>query len=153
MLSVGDLMHTHVCRVEPSQKVVDVARILILHDADCALITHDGVLLGIATERDLLRSVLPTEAEINERDSLRVFADLVEVARDHFPSPVESVMTSPVRTLSPDTSLIRALSAMLSGGIHRLPVVDSNGAVVGLVTQRDLLRAVFMEFQGAAGVS
>jgi CBS domain-containing membrane protein len=153
MLNVSDLMHTHVCRVEPSQKVADVARILILHDADCALITRDGELLGIATERDLLRAVLPTAAEINERDSLRVFADLVEDAREHFASPVESVMTSPVRTLSPETSLIRALSAMLAGGIHRLPVVDSKGAVVGLVTQRDLLRAVFMEFQSAAGLS
>jgi CBS-domain-containing membrane protein len=39
---------------------------------------------------------------------------------------------------------------MLSGRFHRMPVVGPEGEVVGMVTQPDLLRAVFMEWQHGA---
>jgi CBS-domain-containing membrane protein len=60
-------------------------------------------------------------------------------------------MTRPVRTIDRDAGLIRALGTMLSGGIHRLPVIGPKGEVVGVVTQPDLLRAVFLEWQHGTG--
>ena len=162
MLCVKDVMHTDLCRVEPGETVADVARTLIFHGAQCALVVEGeellGIvserdLLGIVTERDLLKAVLPTTAELNEAGSFRAFSDLVAVARDHFAAPVESVMTRPVRTVDRDAGLIRALGTMLSGRIHHLPVVGPKGEVVGVVTQPDLLRAVFMEWQRGTGAS
>jgi CBS domain-containing protein len=156
MLCVRDVMHTDFCRVEQGETIADVARTLLFHDAESALVVDGdellGIvterdLLGIVTERDLLKAVLPTAAEINEKDSLRAFSDLVAVARDHFAAPVESVMTRPVRTIEEGASLIRALGTMISGRFHRMPVVGSDAQVVGMVTQPDLLRAVFLEWQ------
>lgn len=147
MLIVDDVMHTHVYKVKQGQTVSAVARTLILHDVESALVFEGDELRGIITERDLLRAVMPTGAELGEADSLRAFADLVSVARDHFAAPVESVMSTPVRTIEVGSSLIRALGTMLAGRIRRLPVVADGGGVVGVVTQRDLLRAVFMEWQ------
>ena len=109
-------------------------------------------LLGIITERDLLKAVMPTSAELGDADSLRAFGDLISVARDHFAAPVESVMSRPVRTIEQGASLTRALGTMLAARIRRLPVVDPHGEVVGVLTQRDLLRAVFMEWQHERGV-
>ncbi|MGO9333824.1 MAG: HPP family protein [Acidimicrobiales bacterium] len=160
MLCVKDVMHTDLCRVEPGETIADVARTLIFHGAECALVVEGeellGIvserdLLGIVTERDLLKAVLPTAAELNEAGSFRAFSDLVAVARDHFAASVGSVMTRPVRTIDRDAGLIRALGTMLSGGIHRLPVVGPKGEVVGVVTQPDLLRAVFLEWQHGTG--
>ena len=94
--------------------------------------------------------MLPTAAEVNEKDSLRAFSDLVAVARDHFTAPVDSVMTHHVRTVEAGASLIRALGTMLAGRFHRMPVVGSGGELVGMVTQPDLLRAVFMEWEHGA---
>ncbi|MGA3215261.1 MAG: CBS domain-containing protein [Acidimicrobiales bacterium] len=160
MLCVRDVMHTDFCRVERGESVADVARMLLFHNAESALVV-DGEellgmvterdLLGIVTERDLLRAVLPTPAELNEKDSFRAFSDLAAVAHDHFSSPVESVMTRPVRTIEAGASLIRALGTMLSGRFHRMPVVGPEGEVVGMVTQPDLLRAVFLEWQHGTG--
>jgi CBS domain-containing protein len=156
MLCVRDVMHTDICRVERGETIADVAQTILFHNCDCAIVVYGEELLGIATERDLLgivterdllKAVLPTTAEIHEKDSLRAFSDLVAVARDHFAAPVESVMTRPVRTIEAGASLIRALGTMLSGGFHRMPVVGPEGEVVGMVTQPDLLRAVFMEWQ------
>jgi len=159
-LCVRDVMHTDFCRVERGESVADVARMLLFHNAESALVV-DGEellgmvterdLLGIVTERDLLRAVLPTPAELNEKDSFRAFSDLAAVAHDHFSSPVESVMTRPVRTIEAGASLIRALGTMLSGRFHRMPVVGPEGEVVGMVTQPDLLRAVFLEWQHGTG--
>ncbi len=156
MLCVRDVMHTDFCRVERGETVADVARTLLFHNTDSALVVDGeetlGIvtgrdLLGIVTDRDLLKAVLPTTAELSEADSFRAFADLVTVARDHFSSPVDSVMTKPVRTIEAGASLIRALGTMLTGRFHHMPVVDTEGQVVGMVTQPDLLRAVFMEWQ------
>lgn len=151
MLSVDDVMHTHVYRVHKGQTVTEVARTLIFHDVESALVFDGDELTGIITERDLLKAVMPTSAELGEADSVRAFGDLVSVARDHFAAPVESVMSKSVRTIEVGSSLIRALGTMLAGRIRRLPVVNPQGDVVGIVTQRDLLRAVFMEWQHDRG--
>ena len=151
MLCVRDVMHTHVYRVEQGQTVSDVARTLIFHDVESALVFAGDDLVGIITERDLLRAVLPTTTELNEADGVRAFADLVSVARDHFSATVDSVMSSPVRTIELDASLLKALGTMLAGRIRRLPVTDGTDVIVGVVTQRDLLRAVFMEWQHGIG--
>jgi CBS-domain-containing membrane protein len=42
---------------------------------------------------------------------------------------------------------------MLTGHFHRMPVVGPGGEVVGMVTQPDLLRAVFLEWQGGAATA
>jgi CBS domain-containing protein len=162
MFCVRDVMHTDFCRVERGEPIADVARALLFHNAECALVVDGeellGIvterdLLGIVTERDLLKAVLPTTAELNEKDSFRAFSDLVDVARDHFAAPVDSVMTHHVRTIEAGASLIRALGTMISGRFHRMPVVGSQGEVIGMVTQPDLLRAVFMEWQHGAAAS
>ncbi|MGA2528990.1 MAG: CBS domain-containing protein [Acidimicrobiales bacterium] len=159
MLCVRDVMHTDFCRVERGETVAEVAKMLMFHNAECALvvdgdellgIVSERDLLGIVTERDLLKAVLPTAAELSDADSFRAFTDLVAVARDHFSASVDSVMTKPVRTVEAGASLIRALGSMLSGRFHRMPVVGPGGEVVGMVTQPDLLRAVFMEWQHGA---
>ena len=148
MLYVKDIMHT-AYRVEPSQTIADVARTMIAHDVESVLVVADHELLGIITQKDLLRAVLPTGAELCEADRLRAFADLVAVAHDHFTNPVESVMSRPVQTIGADALLVRALGIMLLGRIRRLPVLGPAGEVVGVVAEHDLFRAVFMEGQHA----
>ena len=148
MLHVKDIMHT-AYRVEPRETIADVARTMIAHDVECVLVVDDHELLGIITEKDLLRAVLPTGAELCEADRLRAFTDLVAVAHDHFATVVGSVMSRPVQTIGADACLVRALCIMLLGRIRRLPVLGPNGEVVGVVTERDLFRSVFMEGQHA----
>lgn len=50
-------------------------------------------------------------------------------------------MTKPVITIRPETSMPDALELMRQEHIRRLPVVDKHGALVGIVTQADLLKA------------
>lgn len=54
---------------------------------------------------------------------------------------VGSRMSKPVYTISPETSLEDALSIMEKEHIRRLPVVDRDGNLVGIVTEQDLIKA------------
>lgn len=58
---------------------------------------------------------------------------------------VENRMTSPARTVGPQTAASTAWSMMQSGGFHQLPVVDSNDGLLGIVTDRDLRSALGYE--------
>ncbi len=51
-------------------------------------------------------------------------------------------MSAPVVSVCPDTALRRAIDLMLDAEISGLPVIDAQGALVGMVTEGDLLRRV-----------
>ena len=53
---------------------------------------------------------------------------------------VKDIMTSPVVSIEPDTSVTQAVRIMLQRHISGLPVVDKDGRLVGVVTEGDLLR-------------
>ncbi|MEV4603390.1 CBS domain-containing protein [Amycolatopsis sp. NPDC049253] len=50
------------------------------------------------------------------------------------------LMTSPAITIGPDEDVVRAARLMESCGVHRIPVVDAGGALVGIVSRADLVR-------------
>ena len=55
---------------------------------------------------------------------------------------VADVMTHPVISVTPETTIAEAAGLMLEHRISGLPVVDQGGAVVGVVTEGDLLRRI-----------
>src|SRR5436305_8220017 len=81
------------------------------------LVMEGPRLLGILTERDVMKAV----ARGSDLDA----------------TPVSAVMTTNVLTVSPETSLHEAARHMATRWIRHLPIVDG-GAVVGMVSQRDL---------------
>lgn len=54
---------------------------------------------------------------------------------------VEDVMSTDIATITPDADAIEALQRMQEHGIGRLPVVDANGNLVGILSRTDLMRA------------
>ncbi len=54
---------------------------------------------------------------------------------------VGDAMSTPARTITPDRPVVEAATIMLDEDVNRLPVVDADGALVGLVSRGDLVRA------------
>jgi acetoin utilization protein AcuB len=98
-----------------------------------------GRLMGIVTDRDLrgalfapaVAEYLPAAARVH----LRSLATTLENLR------VRDVMTWGALTIGPDAPVAQAAAMMLSAGVGGLPVVE-DGRVVGMVTERDALRAL-----------
>jgi len=87
----------------------------------CLVVVEAGRVVGILTERDVLKRV-------------------VDEGRKPEETRVREVMSKPPVTISPDADLETAIELMFKHKIKKLPVVE-NGKLVGLVTFTDLVRA------------
>ncbi len=88
------------------------------------------VLKGIVTDRDLRRPKISD-----------VFKSWHEMYRINDDIQVEDVMVSPAFTIGEEASIKEAAQVMAQNRIGALPVTDSNGEMVGIITESDILRA------------
>nr|MDO8100321.1 CBS domain-containing protein [Candidatus Njordarchaeota archaeon] len=87
-------------------------------------VMDEGNLVGIVTEKDILRKLSSSSAAGLSASSLRV----------------PSAMTSSPRTISPEADATEAAKQMITHGISSLAVVDPESHLVGIITKRSLLR-------------
>jgi CBS domain-containing protein len=94
---------------------------MIDRDIGAVVVADDEAVLGVFTERDLTRRLLD-DTDLLDRE-------------------VGEVMSTPVTTVNPVDEVVFVFRLMAEKNIRRLPVVDG-GRLVGIVTERDLLRWV-----------
>lgn len=103
--------------------------VIIKNDTvDQAGTTTQVIPRGMVTERDIARMV---------GFSAKFFADM----------PVSEVMSKPLITINPNTSVKDAVSLMEQKDIRRLPVIDEKGQMVGIITAKDIFKAVMKTFK------
>ena len=113
--------------VGPEAPVLEAIRAMAEHHVGALLVMTGEVLAGIVSERDYARKVI-----------LR--------GRSSSDTPVRDIMTSPVFTVSPDTSVEQCMQLVTDKHVRHLPVVEA-GRVVGMVSIGDLVKAVIAEQQ------
>jgi CBS-domain-containing membrane protein len=127
---VRDVMSRPVVTVVPYASVRAAAAVLTDRGFTALpVVDHDGQLVGIVTEADLLRKRVRHDA----RSPL--FG--AELAAGAPPSRVADVMTVDVFTARPLTDVADLVDQMRAHGIRSVPIVDDGGAVVGIVSRRD----------------
>ena len=92
------------------------------------LIVEDGQLVGIVSERDIIRNVF------NGNSEMSAFT-------------VEDIMTTDLTTVGPDTSVSQAMNIVTTSRIRHLPVVSARDGIVGLISIGDLVNWVINEQQ------
>lgn len=115
--------------LSPEDTVIDAVTLMLDRRIGAILVTKDGALVGIITERDIVFRV-------------------VAANRDPQTTPIASVMTADPDVVAPGTDVMTALERMQAGGYRHLPVVD-NGALVGIVSIRDIYASVRAELEEA----
>ena len=118
--TVRDLIARDPIGVDARVSVRDAARLMSTERVSALLVTRDGRLAGILTDRDLRTRVLAVD---------------VDPA-----TPVADVMTAEPVTGSADALAFEVLLEMVGRHIHHLPILDAHDQPVGLVTTTDLLR-------------
>jgi len=105
--------------------------IIIKNDDGKSSDTKKEIPVGILTERDIARMI---------GFSAQFYPD----------TPVSEVMNKPLITVSPNTSVKVAVALMEQRDIRRLPIVDDNQQMIGIITAKDILKAVMNIFKGTA---
>jgi CBS domain-containing protein len=118
-LEVGDLVRRPPVTCDPSTAVAEAADLMARERVSSLLIPSGDGAVGILTDRDLRTRVV---AERRSGDA-----------------PIREVMTPRAETVPADTMVGEVLLRMLEGGFHHFPIADSGGAVVGVVTDTDLM--------------
>ena len=143
-MKARDIMSTKVVTVSPDTKVRDVAALMIEKNISGVPVLNDsGSLVGIISEGDLLRRP-EIGTEKHHRRWLMFFTNVEEQAREY--TKTHALHASDVMTRQPvhaaeDTPLSEVVGLMEKHNVKRIPVL-TNGKLVGVVSRRDLLRAL-----------
>ena len=127
MTIVLEVMRIDLVTVDPSATMREAAHAMFAGRAGSALVVREGGLLGIFTERDLMRAL----AFSYDHDLVRS-------------SPVSLWMTEHPVTIRPDATVGRAVDVMLSRGFRHLPVMQGE-TLLGMVSMRDLAETIARE--------
>lgn len=129
-MKVRELMQTSVATVRASDALTQVDDLMktgwVRH---LPVVDAMDRVLGIVTQRDLLRASMPSMAGADQGEQQRWLAQVL----------VRDVMTKRPITIGPEVDVVEAVDALLTGKFGCLPVVE-NGKLVGLLTETDLLR-------------
>lgn len=119
MESVKDIMNKKITTFDVNSDVETIAKFMGKADIGAVIITKNKVLVGIITERDMVKRV---------------------IAKNLNPKKTKAyeIMTSPVESVSPDANIYYTSDLMRKKGYKRYPVVK-NGRVVGMLSQSVLI--------------
>ena len=117
--TLADVMNKRLVAIDAKKTVRQAVALMVREEVGSVLVTTGGRVVGILTERDVLRAAL--------------------AEREVFDNHVHAIMSSPLFTLPATESPHRALELMVQKGIRRVPVT-LRGRVCGFVSQRDLVK-------------
>ncbi|HZU20001.1 MAG TPA: CBS domain-containing protein [Gaiellaceae bacterium] len=121
MGQIRELMTVKPRTVKVGDSIVDAAKLMKGEDAGIAPIVEGDRLVGVITDRDI---------------AVRVVAE----GRDPQATKVEEIASQNVVTVDPQQDLDEALRLMAQHQVRRLPVVEEDGRLVGIVAQADVAR-------------
>ena len=119
-MKVKDLMTSEVTSCDLNASLADAAKAMWDHDCGVLPVLKDGKeLVGVITDRDIC---------------------MASVMRDSYPShiSVEEAITGEVFSTTPDDDLQQALITMGQHQVRRLPVIDSEGQLKGMLSMNDV---------------
>jgi CBS domain-containing protein len=139
-MKISDVMTREVRTVTPDTPLSEVARILSELRVSGLPVVDDGRVVGVISEADIL---VKERGEGPPRPGLLglLLDDSVDIAAKLEARTAGEAMTCPAVTVSGRRSLAEAASRMIDERVNRLPVLDEDGALVGIVTRADLVRA------------
>jgi len=119
-MQLREILSKEVYHANPSSKIYEVAQLMLRHNIGAVPICdQDNKLVGIITDRDLAIECCTSQIDMRNAE-------------------VRQVMTNNPVTAHPDLDLKQACELMAREQVHRLPVVDTNERLVGIVSLGDL---------------
>ncbi|TFG67967.1 MAG: CBS domain-containing protein [Methanomassiliicoccus sp.] len=155
MVTVREVMSSPVMSLSPDALVKDAAAKLAESNVSGAPVVSEGVVMGIFSEVDVLKSIKTTkkdmrlifpsisalgiafQEEVTQREIIDAYEEIGNMQ-------VKDIMSKEVFTVAPDITINEAIMKMVQNKINRLPVVQGRN-LVGIVTRGDIIRGLARE--------
>lgn len=121
-LKVIDMAVHKVAVITPEKSIRGSARQMrVEHVGSLVVVDQDGKPIGMLTDRDITIEGVARGVDVDQ-------------------TTVRDLMTAPVVTATESEGMVTALARMREFGIRRLPIIDSEGKLVGIVTNSNLIK-------------
>lgn len=146
-MKVKEIMTKELVSIKPDDNAKDALDILFkMQISGLPVIDTQGRLVGMFTEKDILKQILPSYLEKvgrfvyeeNPKSIKKKFQDLANLS-------VSQVMRRDVITIDEDASLCEVARLMLTQKIRRIPVLDKEKRIAGIVAREDIVKAYARE--------
>ena len=154
-MKIQDAMEKEIIKFQVDDRIIDVAGSLRENKISGApVVDKEGKLVGIISEGDIMRLIevhspninliLPAPLDLIELP-VRMKYEMDEIAEDMNKAAsllIGEIMTKKVVTIKPEADISDAAQLMDTHDVKRLPVVESNGKMVGIITRGDIIGAM-----------
>jgi len=141
-MKIKDVMTVDVLTVPTGKTLKETAQILATTGiSGLVVVDDDRKVVGVISEADILFKERGPERRRGGSFAWLFFPDMLENEAKLDARTAGEAMSSPAITIGPDRPVGEAAAKMLDDAINRLPVVDDDGELLGIVTRADLVRA------------
>jgi CBS domain-containing protein len=146
-MKVREIMTKEIVSIKPTDSAKDALALLLkMQISGLPVIDTQGKLTGMFTEKDILKNIFPSYIEKvgrfvyeeNPKSIKKKLQGLVNL-------PVSQLMRIDAVTVEEGTSLCEVTRLMLTQKVRRIPVLDENKKVVGIIAREDIVRAYVKE--------
>lgn len=150
-LTAADIMTKEVITINKDASIDELSEILLKNKiSGLPVLDEDNKLAGIVTEADII--VKDTDLQFPRYfkllDAIIYLESLNRFRKNlkkHLAVKVEEIMTRKVRTVKPETPVSEIAKIMLDNRINRLPVINKDGGLAGIVTRADIVRSMTID--------
>jgi CBS domain-containing protein/anti-sigma regulatory factor (Ser/Thr protein kinase) len=121
-LKIADVMSREIRSLTPRQTMRDVFDLLRKNRISGAPVIENGKLAGVISQEDLMKALVASDLS----------------------SPIRKYMSTQVRTIKSYEPVVKAIEVFMRTNIGRLPVLDENEQLVGMITKGDITRGVLV---------
>jgi len=110
------------------------------------VVDEKGELAGIITEADIIvkESSLPFPLSFSYT-FLEKFESYTKSTKEYFKTRVEEIMTINIKVATEDMPISKVVNIMINNDINRLPVVDDNNKLSGIISRADIIKSMIAE--------
>lgn len=130
-MSLKSIMIEDITALPSTASVLDAAKFMTDMNVGSVIVTDDDRPSGMITDRD-------------------VVAKVIAQGKDSSTTMISEIMVSPVVSIAEDKDIVDATQLMSNHGIRRLPITNTGGKLVGVVSLDDVLVQLGMEMQNIA---
>jgi len=124
-MNLGEQFSSEVVTADPTETIAVVVDKMDLHDVGAVVVVEDRKVVGIVTDRDVALSLGRASVQSD--------------------APVSQIMTKPVLTIWEDQGVFNATQYLMGRKVRRLPIVNRDNELVGMVTLDDLTALLAQE--------
>ncbi|KAG1682819.1 Phosphoglucomutase [Nymphon striatum] len=146
VMLVSETMSTNVKTAKADTPVKELANIMCINNiSGLPVVDDENKIVGIVSEKDLLRKMFPDISDLAKEEGMPNFEEMEKNYSETLNLVANDIMTKAVSSVSPEMPIMKAASLMCARNIRRIPVVEENNKLAGIISIGDVHKAIYQD--------